>query len=146
MFLVAIQVARPLERFYGETFGLSQASWRILAVVAERDGASASEIGRACALDPFAVSRGIAQLVELGFATRRTGKTDRRLASVTITRRGRNAFDDIAALGRAIEADLLAVLSADERAVIDGALHKLEAESARIETSGWPSLIRRSNS
>ncbi|MGN1287622.1 MAG: MarR family transcriptional regulator, partial [Bradyrhizobium sp.] len=62
LFLVAAQVARPLESFYGETFGLSQAGWRILAVIAERDAANASEISRACALDPFATSRGIGQL------------------------------------------------------------------------------------
>ncbi len=63
--------------------GLSQAGWRILAVIAERDAANASEIGRACALDPFAVSRGIGQLVELGFAVRRSGRTDRRFAAVS---------------------------------------------------------------
>lgn len=141
LFIVAAEVARPLETFYGETFGLSQAGWRILAVIAEREGTSASEIGRACALDPFAVSRGIGQLVELGFATRRSGKTDRRLAAVTITRRGRAAFDRIAALARVIEADLLAALSEGERAMIDGALRKLEGASARIEAAGWRRLL-----
>ena len=141
LFLVAAQVARPLEGFYSETFGLSQAGWRILAVIAERDGANASEIGRACALDPFAVSRGIGQLVELGFAVRRPGKTDRRFASVSITRSGRTAFNRIAALGSAIEARLLARLSEAERVTLDSALHKLEAESARIDTGGWRSLL-----
>ena len=141
LFLVAAQVARPLEAFYGETFGLSQASWRILAVIAEREGANASEIGRACALDPFAVSRGIGQLVELGFAVRRPGKTDRRFAAVSITRSGRTAFNRIAALGSAIEARLLARLSDTERAALDTALDKLEGESARIDAGGWRSLV-----
>ncbi|TWC07235.1 MarR family transcriptional regulator [Bradyrhizobium macuxiense] len=141
LFLVAAQVARPLESFYGETFGLSQAGWRILAVIAERDAANASEIGRACALDPFATSRGIGQLTELGFAVRRAGKSDRRFAAVSITRSGRTAFNRIAALGSAIEARLLARLSESERATIDSALTRLEDESARIDAGGWRTLI-----
>jgi DNA-binding MarR family transcriptional regulator len=141
LFLVAAQVARPLEAFYGETFGLSQAGWRILAVIAERDGANASEIGRACALDPFAVSRGIGQLVELGLALRRPGKSDRRFAAVSITRSGRNAFNRIATLGSAIEARLLSQLSEAERAILDSSLTRLEAESARIDAGGWRALL-----
>ncbi|MCA6123678.1 MarR family transcriptional regulator [Bradyrhizobium sp. WSM 1704] len=141
LFLVAAQIARPLEDFYGETFGLSQAGWRILAVIAERNGANASEIGRACALDPFAVSRGIGQLVELGFAVRRPGRIDRRYAAVSITRSGRAAFNRIAALGRTIETRLLARLADAERAMLDSAVGKLEAESARIGAGGWRSLL-----
>jgi len=141
LFLVAAQVARPLEAFYSETFGLSQAAWRILAVIAERDGANASDIGRACALDPFAVSRGIGQLTELGFAVRRSGKSDRRQAAVSITRSGRTAFNRIAALGTAIEARLLARLSDAERATLGSALTRFEAESARIDAGGWRALL-----
>lgn len=143
LFIVAAQIARPLQAFYGQRFGLSQAAWRILATIAERTGASAAEIGRASALDPFAVSRGIGQLVERGFARRSTARSDRRVAAVTITAEGRAAFDEIAALGRTIEARLLAVLSEAERAMIDGMLHRLEGESARIEAGGWRALLDR---
>lgn len=141
LFIVAAQIARPLEAFYGERFGLSQAGWRILATIAERSGSSAGEIGRACALDPFAVSRGIGQLVELGFARRSIAKSDRRVASIAITRKGREAFDEIATLGRAIETGLLSVLSDDEQRTIGPALGKLAAESARIEAAGWRALL-----
>ncbi len=143
LFIIAARIARPLETFYGERFGLSQAAWRILAIIAERTGASASEIGQACALDPFAVSRGIGQLVERGFARRATARTDRRFAAVSITARGRAAFDEIAALGRVIEADLLASLSGAEQEMLDGLLRNLEGESSRIESAGWRSLLER---
>ena len=141
LFLVAAQVARPLESFYSETFGLSQAGWRILAVIAEREAANVAEIGRACALDPFATSRGIGQLKELGFAVRRAGKSDRRFAAVSITRSGRTAFNRIASLGSAIEARLLARLSQSERTTLDSALTQLEGESARIDAGGWRALL-----
>ncbi|MGO4715717.1 MarR family winged helix-turn-helix transcriptional regulator [Bradyrhizobium sp. 2TAF24] len=143
LFIVAAQIARPLAAFYGERFGLSQAGWRILAAIAEHDGASAADIGRACGLDAFAVSRGIAQLVELRFATRGSAGRDRRVASLRITARGRSAFAEIAALGHAIEADLLAPLTTSERHCLDGALDKLEQTSRRIETDGWQALAQR---
>lgn len=143
LFIVAAQVARPLEAFYGERFGLSQAAWRVLAVVAERKGVSASEISRACALDPFAVSRGIGQLVERGFIRRTAAKADRRYASVSITASGTAAFNEIAALGRVIESDLLASLSERERRSLGAALSSLEGASARIEAAGWRSFQER---
>lgn len=141
MFIVATRVARPLESLYGERFGLSQAGWRVLAVIAERDGVSASEIGRACGLDPFAVSRAIAQLVDLGFAFRGTGKTDRRMAAVAITDEGRAAFGEIARLALELEARLLATLSGAERAALDRALTKLDRESALFESLPWHRIL-----
>ena len=82
----------------------------------ERPGASASEMAHACALDPFAISRAIAQLVERAFAKRRAARADRRFAAVTVMACGRAVFDEIAALGRLIETELCAALSAAERA------------------------------
>lgn len=143
LFVIAAQIARPLASFYGERFGLSQAGWRILAAIAERDGASAAEIARACALDPFAVSRGIGQLVEMGFAVRGHAGRDRRRASLRITVRGRRAFADIAALGLAAERELNDALSTAERRHLDGALAKLERASGRIEAEGWQALAKR---
>jgi DNA-binding MarR family transcriptional regulator len=143
LFIVAAQVARPLEAFYGERFSLSQGAWRVLAVVAERTGVSASEISRACALDPFAVSRGIGQLLERGFVKRSAAKADRRYASVSITASGTAAFNEIAALARVIEGDLLASLPARERRSLGAALSNLEDVSARIEAAGWRSLLER---
>ncbi|MEW6644428.1 MAG: MarR family transcriptional regulator [Pseudomonadota bacterium] len=142
LFIVAAQIARPLAAFYGERFGLSQAGWRILAAIAEHDGASAADIGRACALDPFAVSRGIGQLVALGLATRGSAGRDRRVARLRITPRGRRTFAEIAALGLAIETDLLATLTDAERRSLDGMLGKLEHASSRIEQNGWRALAQ----
>jgi hypothetical protein len=73
-------------------------------------------MAHACALDPFAVSRAIAQLVERAFAKRRAARADRRFAAVTVMACGRAVFDEIAALGRLIETELCAALSAAERA------------------------------
>ncbi|WP_342724648.1 MarR family transcriptional regulator [Bradyrhizobium sp. B097] len=143
--IIAGRVARPLEAFYGERFRLSQGAWRVLAVAADRSGVNASEISRACELDPFAVSRGISQLVDLGFAERSSAKADRRYASVTITSAGKAAFDEIAAMARVIEDDLLGPLAATERRLLSQAIASLEVVSARIEAAGWHALRERIN-
>ena len=143
LFIIAAHIARPLETFYSERFGLTQAAWRILATIAERSGASASEIGRACALESFVVSRGIALLVSRGFAVRSTARADRRFAAVEITAAGIDAFGEIARLGRVIESDLLSVLDDAERDAVADMLRRMEDASARIEADGWRALAAR---
>ncbi|WP_254074193.1 MarR family winged helix-turn-helix transcriptional regulator [Burkholderia sp. S171] len=140
-FQVTARIARPLEEFYGERYGLTQSAWRILAAISERPGASASELGFACALDPFAVSRGIKQLVALEFAERTSAKNDRRYASVSITKKGATASIEIALLAINIEKRLLKSLSLDEQQSISRMLRKLDDESAHIESMGWRALL-----
>lgn len=141
MFVVAGRVAELLESFYGPRWGLGLPAWRILAVVADRPGVSAREIAWACGLDAVAVSRGIAQLVTLGFARREAGAKDRRYASVTLTQDGEATFAEIAALARAIEAKLLAALPEAERAALDRALDRLDTASGKIAGAGWRALL-----
>lgn len=141
LFIVAARIARPLQSYYGERFELSQPAWRILATIAERAEASASEIAHACALDAFSVSRGIAQLVQRGYAVRGRARADRRRAAVSITAAGRQVFDDIARLGRAIEDALLVEVDTAQRAVLDTLLQRLDAASTQIEAGGWPALL-----
>lgn len=141
MFVVAGRVAELLESFYGPRWGLGLPAWRILAVVADRPGVSAREIARACGLDAVAVSRGIAQLVALGFARREAGAQDRRYASVTLTPEGEAAFTEIATLARAIEARLLAALPEAEQAALDRALDRLDTASGKLVGAGWRALL-----
>lgn len=140
MFIVAGRVAQTLAEFYGQTYGLSQAGWRIMAVIADRPGASAQEIARASAFDQVTVSRGIAQLTTLGFAHRGRAANDRRCASVRLTPAGRAAYDAIARLAAVAEARLNAVLNATEQEQLGSMLDRLETASAGIEAAGWHDL------
>ena len=140
MFIVAGRIAQTLSDFYGQTYGLSQTGWRILATVADRPGATAQEIGRACAFDQVTVSRGIGHLVSLGFLTRQQGASDRRYAVLDLTPTGREAHRAIAALAVAAEEKLHAALSPDDRDRLAGMLDRLEGASAEIEAAGWRDL------
>ncbi|WP_372425413.1 MarR family winged helix-turn-helix transcriptional regulator [Salinarimonas chemoclinalis] len=140
LFIVSARVAALLESHYGPTYGLTQASWRALAVIGDRPGLSAGEIARAAGLDQFATSRAIAHLMKLGFATRASASRDRRRASLSLTRAGADAFADIARLAGAIESALEASLSAAERRALDGALARLDEASAAIAARGLRGL------
>ena len=140
MFIVAGRIAQTLTDFYGQTYGLSQTGWRILAMIADRPGATAQEIGRACAFDQVTVSRGIGHLVSLGFVTRQKGASDRRYAVLNLTPAGREAHGRIADLALAAEERLHSVLSAEERDQLAGMLDRLEGASAEIEAAGWRDL------
>lgn len=140
-FLPAQHTARLLGEFYGPRFGISQNAWRILATIADRPGANARQICVVLGMDAVSVSRGIAQLVETGFAQRDAAENDRRYASVTVTPRGRVAFDEIATVGLEIEKRMLATLTDPQRAVLRDALLAIGRESERMANSGWQRLL-----
>ena len=60
-FIIAARVAELLADYYGPRYGLTQAAWRILAVVGDKPGMSARQIRHAAGLDQFATSRAIGE-------------------------------------------------------------------------------------
>lgn len=137
MFLVASGTAELLASYYGPRYGLSQASWRILAIAGGRPGLSSKEICHAGALDQFAVSRGIAQLVSLGFARRNAGAGDRRFSAVELTPEGYKVLEEIVAIGQAMEARILESLSEGERESLHSMLDRIEDACAGAVARGW---------
>ena len=146
MFVVASRTAELLGTFYAPRWGLSQASWRIMAILANRPGLSSKEICRSAALDQFAASRAIAQLVALGLAHRGAGVGDRRYAAVTLSRAGHDIFAEISTIGRRLEERLLDGFSGDERQTLDRFLDRLEDASAGVVARGWEVLAPRAGS
>ncbi|RKD35666.1 DNA-binding MarR family transcriptional regulator [Rhizobium sp. WW_1] len=140
MFLVASSTAELLASYYGPRYGLSQASWRILAIAGGRPGLSSKEICHAGALDQFAVSRGIAQLVSLGFAQRNAGAGDRRFSAVEPTPAGYKVLDEIIAIGQAMEARIMESLSERERESLHSMLDRIEDACAGAVARGWQAV------
>ncbi|MEI2385516.1 MarR family transcriptional regulator [Breoghania sp. JC706] len=137
LFRVSVRVADVLNAFYGPKFGFSRSAWRTMAIVANRPGVSVKEICQAGGLDQFAISRAIRQLVELGYARRQTGRTDKRYAAIELTQSGWEAFTEISDLAQRLERELTDAVSKDELAMLDGILTKLDNASAGIMARGW---------
>ncbi|WP_321343316.1 MarR family transcriptional regulator [Breoghania sp.] len=137
LFRISVRIADVLNAFYAPRFGLSRSAWRTMSIVANRPGASAKEICQAAGLDQFAVSRAIRQLVELGFARRLSGRTDRRYASIELSKRGWEVFSEISDLAGRLDRELTEVVSSDELARLDSILNRLDNASAGVLARGW---------
>lgn len=140
-FIVSARVAELLADYYSRRYGLTQSSWRVLAVVGDKPGISAREIRQASGLDQFAVSRAIGRLRELGYAERNPADRDRRRAEVYLTREGTGVFVDLSQIGLAIEQELLVAISAKNRAELDRLLSEIDKASAGLVSRGLRTLV-----
>ncbi|GGF05439.1 MarR family transcriptional regulator [Stappia taiwanensis] len=140
LFLISTRVADVLGAFYGPKFGLSRSSWRVMAIVANRPGTSAKEICQAGGLDQFSVSRAIKQLVELGFAQRQAGRSDRRYAAIELSENGWDAFREISDLAQRLDGELIGSISKEDMDRLGDILAKLDNASAGILARGWHGL------
>lgn len=141
LFIVSARVAELLADYYSRRYGLTQRSWRVLAVVGDKPGLSAREIKHASGLDQFAVSRAIAQLQELGYAHRNPAGSDRRRAEVFLTREGRSVLLSLSRVALAIEGELLAGVSAKSRHELDKLLAEIDKASAGLVSRGLGAIL-----
>lgn len=137
LFRISARVADVLNAYYGPKFGFSRSAWRTMAIIANRPGASAKEICQAGGLDQFSVSRAVKQLVELGYARRQAGRSDRRYAAIELSESGWSAFTEISEVAKRLDADLTSAVSEKELATLDSILTRLDNASAGILARGW---------
>lgn len=106
--------------------GLTIPEWRVLAVVAQAPSVAARDVVAKTPMDKMAVSRSVGSLESKGLIAR-APTTDRRVSSLSLTRRGRAVFDRVADIALAYEAALLSRLTEEERTAFFKGLHRLEA-------------------
>ncbi|MEO1100314.1 MAG: MarR family winged helix-turn-helix transcriptional regulator [Pseudomonadota bacterium] len=118
-------ISQDIADIYDREFGLDIRQWRVMAVVGETPGASASEVTARTAMDKVAVSRAVAGLIELGYLTREPSAADGRRSELRLTKVGQGIYDQIVPLALQYERDLLARLDA-------GDVKQLEALMTRL--------------
>ncbi len=107
--------------------GLSAPEWRAVAVLGRYGAVTANTVVERTAMDKVRVSRAVARLLKSGLITRRSDPSDRRRAILDLTVAGRSIFRQVAPLTLAAEAEMLADLSAEDRATLLRTFDKLEA-------------------
>jgi DNA-binding MarR family transcriptional regulator len=123
-------VSGNIAALYVRKFGLSLWQWRVMAVVGESAGISATEIGKRTAMDKVAVSRAVSGLIELGYLARRASERDARKSSLTLSHDGLAIYQKIVPLALEAERNLIADLTDDEQTVLENLLNKLAAAAA----------------
>lgn len=141
LFRIATRVGEVLSDYYVPRFGLSQAAWRTLAVVSGKPGMSARQIIRATGLDPFTISRAITQLTEMDLVTREPAPHDKRYIAVSLTGKGTAIYEDIAAIAKKIEKEMLASLDEAQHSQLDRIADRLDDATAGLVARGWQTLM-----
>lgn len=120
-----IEAIRAFNRFYTRRIGVldehlvgsgfSLAEARVLYELAHRDRVSAADLARELSLDPGYLSRLLAAFAKRRLIVREASPGDGRLALVSLTRRGRDAFAPLDAKSAEAVGEMLAPLSEAER-------------------------------
>lgn len=84
-------------------------------------------LGNAARIDKISVSRAAAALIERGLIVARDNPGDGRSHLLALTADGQALYAEIAPAALAMEAELLAHISPEERAQLDALLRRIEA-------------------
>lgn len=125
-------LSRALAEAYAERYGLSINEWRVMAIVGRFPGSSAAEVADRAAMDKVAVSRAVTRLLDAGRLRRRTSPDDRRRSVLVLSRAGRRIYRSLTPVLLEYERQLLASLSAGERAQLDRMLSRLTDAAASL--------------
>ena len=123
------QASALLDRAAGITLG----QWRVLAFVGAGDARTSRAVAAVSGLDPAQISRSLKTLEADGLIKAERLPEDRRTLALSLTLKGREAFDTILPIMQARQHHLMDALSPEERRVILSALEKLELASEKRE-------------
>ncbi len=129
-------VSQRIADRYAADFSLNVPQWRVMAVLGETPGLSASQLTERTAMDKVAVSRAVSALIEAGRLRRTASETDGRRSLLHLTDEGSRLYGIIAEMAAEYERGLLAALDEKDR----GALHRILevlAQEASPERPLW---------
>jgi DNA-binding MarR family transcriptional regulator len=125
-------------------FGIPRREWGVLAVLGEAGELQPSDLATRAELDRARTSRALAGLQTKGLVERRAVESDRRLAVVGLTARGRALHARMLPRVAAINGAILAELDDDAVMQLDGLLDALQQRaSLLLGGSAWPKADRR---
>ena len=116
---------RKTTRFLAGSFDLALIEWWLLGQLAVHSPATVTDLVDLTMHDKAQVSRGVRKLVDRGYASRSENPDDARSAFYQISEKGMQVYREIIPHRVAAQRELLAVMSADERRIVEKALDRL---------------------
>ena len=123
-------ISRGIAELYDREFGLSIWQWRVMAIVGDSPGISATDISQRTAMDKVAVSRAVAGMLEAGLIARRVSQTDGRRSDLQLTPQGQEIYERIVPIAKSAEQALVRSLSSEEQGELSRLLTKLSKAAA----------------
>ncbi len=147
-----VNAVREFNRFYTRQIGLlgkgyldspfTLAEVRVLYELAHRESPTAAEIGKALGLDAGYLSRMLLSFQKRGFLARKTSKKDARQSHLSLTRKGRAAFEALEAKSEAEVAEMIGRLSAAHQNRLAAAMGVIAGLLGEPVESKTPYLLR----
>jgi DNA-binding MarR family transcriptional regulator len=134
--VLAEAVSRSMAQVYAERYELSRDEWRVLAALSTVPAVRTAAVIARTTLDKVSVSRALARLEARGLVERTSDPEDGRGYLIRLLPAGRALYRKIVPSVQAREQFLLEGLSAEERAVLDGALDKLLQRARQLAGHG----------
>lgn len=116
LYLLAAVSDRASAQFHAHarTHGLRVPEWRVLACLADEDGAIVTRLAALSLLEQSRLTRIVDQMAQRGLVTRRPDPQDARRVRVYLTDEGRRLATRLVIDARAHEAGVLALLDPDD--------------------------------
>ena len=110
----------------------------LLALLAEQDGITQSELARRASSDPNSIRAMLVLLENRGLVARRGHPTDGRALRVTLTRNGRQTYAKLSAAIRTLQERLSSVFQAKEAGTFVTALNRISEAMTQSERHHQP--------
>lgn len=121
--------SREFAAYYRDRYGLLRTDWRVLFHLGRYGGMNAAAIAARAMIHKTKISRSVAKLTAKGFVAAAGDADDRRRVGLSLTARGRAAFDDLAERARGYDAALLRGLPPGEARALKAVLRRLAGPS-----------------
>jgi len=118
-------VGQDFQPIYKDRYGMLRTEWRVLFHLGQNGDMTAKQICEQASLHKTKVSRAVVALEQKRFLSRDRVATDRRFETLSITKRGRSAFEDLSRSAIGFEQSIEAVLGQDELSQLKQTLSKL---------------------
>ncbi|MBL4907783.1 MAG: MarR family transcriptional regulator [Sneathiella sp.] len=125
-------ISRSLAERYSRQFDLTIQEWRVIAIIGEKPGLTAREVGDLASLDKVNISRAIERLEKAGRINREVLPHDRRAFALYLTETGKIILSQIVPLAQNYENLLLEGFSADEIEQLDSFLNRLDSRADEL--------------
>lgn len=119
-------------RRYRQQFGVTLPEWRVMSIVASRDGMTARDISRVLATDKAWVGLSVKRLARRGYLTRSSDEQDTRRVLLSLTKQGKQMHDAIMSVARQRQRRLRAALPEGVADMLGASLDRLQAEADRM--------------
>ncbi len=117
--VLSAKVSKGFAEIYGKEFGISLAEWRVIVHLAMAGKVSVREIYQRVDMDKSKVSRAASRLEAAGVISKKVNAQDKRLVELSLTPKGKRMMNRLAPMARDYEAQVLAVLSPEQRAALE---------------------------